>query len=288
MASLKQKWKVDQKQFILIFLTFALGGSLCGYSGRKLLSFTALDKTLLYYVLYVILITFLWPICVLLISIPLGQFSFFKNYLIRMYNRLFRPALKSKQDKKVQHLAIFASGTGTNAEKIIDHFKDHPFIKISLVVCNKPDAGVLNIALQHSVPALLIEKEQFFRGNAYVDELKLRGIDFIVLAGFLWKLPQKLIQAYPQKIINIHPALLPKYGGKGMYGHFVHEAVIAHKEKESGITIHYVNEHFDEGAPIFQAKCNVDITDTPETLAQKIHVLEHAHFAPQIEALLSK
>ena len=134
----------------------------------------------------------------------------------------------------------------------------------------------------------MIEKEPFFRGNAYVNELKQYGISFIVLAGFLWKVPVALIQAYPNRIINIHPALLPKYGGKGMYGMRVHEAVIAAGEKESGITIHYVNERFDEGAPIFQARCTVDPTDTPESLAQKIHALEHAHFPVQVEQLLSK
>lgn len=145
---------------------------------------------------------------------------------------------------------------------------------------------MLQIAEAHAIPTLLIEKEQFFRGNAYVDELKEQQIDFIVLAGFLWKIPVALIRAYPQKIINIHPALLPNFGGKGMYGQFVHEAVLERKEKESGISIHIVDEVYDHGEVIFQARCNVNENDTAETLAQRIHELEHKHFATEIEKLL--
>jgi phosphoribosylglycinamide formyltransferase 1 len=190
----------------------------------------------------------------------------------------------------MKRIAIFASGAGSNAEKIIRHFantEEKQTAEIALVVCNKPGAGVLSIAAEHKLPVLLIEKEKFFRGNHYLDELKATGIDFIVLAGFLWKLPPELIQAYPEKIINIHPALFPKYGGKGMYGHFVHEAVIAAKEKESGITIHLVDEQYDHGRIIFQATCEVTNTDTPETLAHKIHELEHRHYPVVIAGLLS-
>lgn len=183
----------------------------------------------------------------------------------------------------IVRIAVFASGTGSNTKKIIAYFKDHPHIKISLVVSNKPGSGVLKIAEDEKIPSLIIEKEKFFHGNAYTDELRERKIDFIVLAGFLWKIPSLLIKAYPDKIINIHPALLPKYGGKGMYGHFVHEAVIAGREKESGISIHYVDDLYDHGKIIFQARCPVEEYDTPETLAQKIHLLEHAHFARIIE-----
>jgi len=187
----------------------------------------------------------------------------------------------------MKRIAIFASGAGSNARKIIEHFYHHPKISVELIVCNKPGAGVLNIADEHGIPSLLLDKEQFFRGNAYVDELKADDIDFIVLAGFLWKVPAALIQAYPEKIVNIHPALLPKYGGKGMYGHFVHEAVIANKETESGISIHLVDELYDHGKVVFQASCEVKAEDTPDTLAQRIHELEHKHFAPVIETLLS-
>ncbi|MBS1608405.1 MAG: phosphoribosylglycinamide formyltransferase [Bacteroidetes bacterium] len=185
-------------------------------------------------------------------------------------------------------IAIFASGAGSNAQKIIDHFRNHSSIKVALIICNKPGAGVLSIAERENIPALLIEKEKFFRGDSYVPELKEKNIDFIVLAGFLWKIPPALIKAYTGKIINIHPALLPKYGGKGMYGHFVHEAVIASGDKESGITIHYVDEVYDHGKIIFQDKCAVLSTDTAESLAQKIHELEHKNFPVVIETLLTR
>jgi len=183
-------------------------------------------------------------------------------------------------------LAIFASGTGTNAQKIIDYFRAHPTIQVALIVCNKAGAGVLSIASREGIPHILIDKEKFFRGNAYVDELKGSGIDFIVLAGFLWKIPDGLIKAFPRKIVNIHPALLPKFGGKGMYGNFVHEAVIKAGEKVSGITIHYVDEHYDNGDTIFQVRCAVLQSDTPDSLAQRIHLLEHAHYPAIIEDLL--
>lgn len=184
------------------------------------------------------------------------------------------------------HLAIFASGAGSNAQKIIDYFRAHTSIKISLVVCNKPGAGVLSIADNEGIESILIEREQFFRGDAYLPFLSSKSIDFIVLAGFLWKIPAALIKAYPSKIINIHPALLPKYGGKGMYGNFVHEAVINNKEKESGITIHYVDDHYDHGDIIFQAKCTIDTNETAASLAEKIHVLEHANYAKVVEEVV--
>lgn len=186
-------------------------------------------------------------------------------------------------------MAIFASGTGTNAQKIIESF-NHPgtTARVALVVCNKPGAGVLRIAETAGIPALLIEKERFFRGDGYVSELAAHGIGFVVLAGFLWKIPQALIDAFPKRIVNIHPALLPKWGGKGMYGAFVHQAVIGAGEPESGITIHYVDEHYDHGDVILQATCPVLPHDTPESLAQKIHVLEHRHYPQVIEQIVNK
>lgn len=184
-------------------------------------------------------------------------------------------------------IAIFASGAGSNAKRIIEHFRNSTTTKVVLVACNKPEAGVITIARENGTAVLIIEKEKFFRGNGYVDELQNFEIDFIVLAGFLWKIPDTVIGAYKNKIINIHPALLPKYGGKGMYGSKVHEAVIAAQEKESGITIHWVDEHYDNGDIIFQAKCKVDETDTPEILAEKIHALEHAYYPSTIEKVLS-
>ncbi len=188
----------------------------------------------------------------------------------------------------MSNLAIFASGTGSNAQKIIDYFKGHSTVVIKQIVSNKPQAGVLQIAAKENIESLIIEKEQFFRGDGYVAALKEAGIDWIILAGFLWKIPESLIAAFPNRIINIHPALLPKYGGKGMYGHFVHEAVIAAGEAESGITIHFVDEHFDHGKHIFQATCKITPSDTPETLAQKVQLLEHTHFAEIIEQLVTR
>ena len=205
----------------------------------------------------------------------------------------------------MQSIAIFASGAGSNAEKIIEYLASTPpsprsveglgvrqiverGAEVSLIVSNKPDAGVLKIATANNIPSLIIEKEKFYRGNAYVDELKNASIDFIVLAGFLWKLPSLLIKAYPGKIINIHPALLPKYGGKGMYGHFVHEAVLAAKEKESGITIHYVDEHYDNGDIIFQVKCPVYENDSPGSLEQRIRKLEHEYYPRIVEEVVGR
>jgi phosphoribosylglycinamide formyltransferase 1 len=188
----------------------------------------------------------------------------------------------------VKKIAVFASGSGSNAEKIINHFSKNNLadVEVALIVCNKPGAGVLKIAEDNNIPTLLIEKEKFFRGNAYVGDLKEMGIDFIILAGFLWKIPDALIKAFPKKIINIHPALLPNYGGKGMYGRFIHEAVIANKEIESGITIHYVDEHYDNGDIIFQTRCQVMPDDTADTLAARIQKLEHEHFPVVIERLI--
>ncbi len=185
-------------------------------------------------------------------------------------------------------IAIFASGAGSNAKKIIEHFNNSKTVSVALIICNKPIAGVLNIATENNIATILLEKENFFGGDGYLEELKKAGITFIVLAGFLWKVPDTLIKAYPGKIINIHPALLPKFGGKGMYGNHVHEAVINAAEKESGITIHFVDELYDHGKHIFQAKCPVYPGDTPEKLAHRIHALEHAHYARVIEELLIK
>lgn len=185
-------------------------------------------------------------------------------------------------------IAIFASGAGSNAEKIIGHFKDHASIEVALVVCNKPGAGVLHIAAANHTDSLLIEKDRFFNGDAYLPVLQQKHIDFIVLAGFLWKMPASIIHEWKGKIINIHPALLPAYGGKGMYGQKVHEAVIAAGEKESGISIHEVDEVYDNGTIIFQAKCSVDEKETVESLAKKIHALEHAHFPTQLEQFIER
>jgi phosphoribosylglycinamide formyltransferase-1 len=185
-------------------------------------------------------------------------------------------------------IAIFASGQGTNTREIIRYFHEAGHlvlgrpVEISLIVCNKPGAGVLDIAQHAGIPVLLIEKEKFFRGSHYLEEFKNRDISFIVLAGFLWKIPVELIRTFPDRILNIHPALLPFYGGKGMYGQAVHEAVIAARERESGISIHYVDEIYDHGRIFFQASFNLSPEETAESLAKKIHELEYRHYPVQI------
>ncbi len=185
-------------------------------------------------------------------------------------------------------LAVFASGAGSNAQKIIDYFKGNSNVQVRLIVCNNAEAGVLDIALNEKITSVLIERGRFFKEDSYLPILKDYEIDWIILAGFLWKIPAKMIAAYPQKIINIHPALLPKYGGKGMYGHHVHRAVLDAGDHESGITIHYVDEQYDHGLTIFQAKCLVANDDTPNSLAQKVHVLEHQYFSQVIEKVILK
>lgn len=285
---LKARWKVNGLDLLLIITTFALGGSLCGYAGRKILLFTNLEKNVLWFILYIILITLLWPLCVLLISIPLGQFSFFKKYISKIWRKMCGRKQALKTQSHNIRIAIFASGTGSNAQKIIQHFAGSAVTTIALIVSNKAGAGVLAIANKEGIPSLLIEKDRFFNGDNYLPRLHEHKIDFIVLAGFLWKMPVALINAYSKKIINIHPALLPKYGGKGMYGDKVHEAVLAANENESGISVHFVDELYDHGEIIFQATCKVADNDTAATLAQKIHVLEHAHYPKVIAEILQK
>ncbi|MEC5148038.1 phosphoribosylglycinamide formyltransferase [Chitinophaga sp. 212800010-3] len=188
----------------------------------------------------------------------------------------------------MKNIVIFASGAGSNAQKIIDHFRGSGKAKVVLIVCNKPGAGVLQIAEREGIDSVLIDKDAFFRSDKYIQLLKDYHTDLVVLAGFLWKIPVNLVQAFPGKIINIHPALLPKFGGKGMYGHFVHEAVVAAGEKESGITIHYVNEKYDDGEAILQERCEVTPEDTPETVAKKVQALEHQWFPVIVERLLTE
>jgi len=187
---------------------------------------------------------------------------------------------------KNSKIAIFASGSGTNAENIIRFFNDHPTISVDLVLTNNENAGVINRAKSLGIENVIFTKEEFRKMTGMLPLLRNIGITHVVLAGFLWLIPKSLIEAFPDRIINIHPALLPKYGGKGMYGMNVHKAVIENKEAFSGISIHYVNEKYDEGSIIFQAKCPVSSSDTPETLAGKIHKLEYEHFPRIIESVI--
>lgn len=180
-------------------------------------------------------------------------------------------------------IAIFASGSGTNAQKIMEYFDNHPGIQVKLVLSNKPDAPVLLRAANFMIPTYVFDRHAFYETDAVISELASHQIDYLVLAGFLWLVPVSLIRAFPDRIVNIHPALLPNYGGKGMYGMKVHQAVVDAGETESGITIHLVNEEYDKGRHLFQAKCIVDQHDTPEKVAEKIHALEHAHFPRVID-----
>ncbi|MFC2098684.1 phosphoribosylglycinamide formyltransferase [Bacteroidota bacterium] len=187
-----------------------------------------------------------------------------------------------------KRIAIFASGSGTNAERIMSHFMNHETGEVFIVLSNKPDAQVLERAARFNVNTRVFDRETFKNTDKIPDLLVSMEIDLVVLAGFLWLIPPGLIRAFPERIVNIHPALLPKYGGKGMYGSHVHEAVIANGEKESGISIHYVNEVYDDGKIILQAKCPVESGDTAEILAQRIHKLEYQHYPLVIEKLLEE
>ncbi len=184
-------------------------------------------------------------------------------------------------------IALFASGNGSNVQRITEYFSDKNILEIAAVYCNNPGAFVLERAKRLNLPAVQFNRNTFYDSEITGNDLSSRKVDWLILAGFLWLIPDYLLKAFPNRIINIHPALLPKYGGKGMFGMKVHESVIAQRETESGITIHYVNEHYDEGQVIFQAKCPVTPDDTPESLAAKIHELEYRYFPEVIRDLLS-
>jgi phosphoribosylglycinamide formyltransferase-1 len=186
------------------------------------------------------------------------------------------------------NIAVFASGNGSNAENIIRYFKDNEEMRVALVLSNNQNAYVHTRAKNLGVPSYTFSKEEFDKGDPVLQKLREYQIDFIVLAGFLLKVPDPILKAYPQRIINIHPALLPKYGGKGMYGDRVHRAVIQAGDKESGITIHFVNEQYDEGEVVFQARCPVLPSDTPEELAQRVHKLEYEYYPQVIEKIAKK
>jgi phosphoribosylglycinamide formyltransferase-1 len=187
----------------------------------------------------------------------------------------------------MKNIAIFASGSGTNAEHIARYFMDSNEVNVSLVLSNNKNAGVHERVNRLGIPSFVFTRDEFAEGSLVIDTLALYRVHFIVLAGFMNKISDALLKAFPGKIINIHPALLPGYGGKGMYGMHVHEAVVAAGEKESGITIHYINEQYDEGEIIFQATCPVLPSDAPEDVATRVHALEYAHYPPVIERLLT-
>jgi len=187
----------------------------------------------------------------------------------------------------IPRIAVFASGNGSNAQRLADYFSGTGILEIAVIYCNNPDAYVLKRAEILGIPTVEFNRSTFYNTTAILDDMKNRGIDWIILAGFLWLIPDYIIHEYPGRIVNIHPALLPLYGGKGMYGMRVHQAVVAAADPESGISIHYVNEHYDEGDIIFQARCKVNSSDTAETLAAKIHELEYEHFPRVLRNLIA-
>ena len=289
LKSLEDRWKVNNKQLFLILCALVITGILTAWLGSAVIGWLSMDSyELLWWLTEIIIIIFGYLVIILIVGFSLGMFPFFwkheKNILRRL--GLIKKETKAFSNKKPMQLAILASGAGSNAQQIITHFKNNPQVRIALIACNNPKAGVVNIAAREDIPVLLLEKEKFVE-TGYVAELQSYGIDLIILAGFLWKVPAILIHSFPEKIINIHPALLPDYGGKGMYGNAVHSSVIAAKEKESGITIHYVDEKYDHGKIIFQSKCTVEENETPESLAHKIHQLEHTHYPKIISDLIN-
>lgn len=186
-----------------------------------------------------------------------------------------------------KNIAIFASGTGSNARKIVEHFQDVDHIKVSVIVSNKSTAKVLQMAADYEIPTIILNRQEFYETENILKKLYAYQVDYLILAGFLWLIPQYLVQSFENQIVNIHPALLPKYGGAGMYGMNVHRAVKAAGETESGMTIHFVDEKYDEGAIIFQAKCLLEEKDTPEDIARKVLALEHEYFPKVIESIIS-
>jgi formyltetrahydrofolate-dependent phosphoribosylglycinamide formyltransferase len=282
---LQQKWKVNSTNLALILCTFAVTGSLTAWISRQITGWLDVDKYgFAWWMLKLGVLLIGYQVLILLIGFCFGQFRFFWNYEKKILKRM--GFFGGRHTDSNINIAIFASGTGNNAKKIIEYFAGNQHIKIVLIVCNKPGAGVLQVAADNTINVLLVDKEGFTCGDGYTEALKAKGIDFIVLAGFLWKLPPVLINAYPQRIVNIHPALLPKHGGAGMYGIYVHEAVIAAGDAESGISIHYADELYDHGSIIFQASCKVATGETAASLAQKVHTLEYEHYPKVIEKLL--
>jgi len=188
---------------------------------------------------------------------------------------------------QIRKIAVFASGTGTNAENLIQYFMESRIASVVVVFTNRAEAGVIERAKPYGVPVIIFDKKQFYDSDEVINNLKMRMIDWVVLAGFLLKIPPKFIAAFPGRIVNIHPALLPKFGGKGMYGSHVHQAVIDSGDAESGISIHLIDENYDRGEIVFQAKVKVEESDSPGTLAKKIHQLEQKYFPSVVEKLVT-
>ena len=281
LENLQRKWGVRGWQFFLILCTFAVTGTFTAWVSRGITDWLDVGKySAGWWGLKALVLIIGYQVFILFFGFLFGQFAFFWKFEKKLLRAI--GILKKESTYKI---AIFASGTGSNAEKIISSFHNLGDIKVELIVSNRKDAGVLVIAEKNNIQTRLISKNPDGEKEllAYLRE---KQITHLVLAGYLWKVPDALIRAFPERIINIHPALLPKFGGKGMYGLRVHEAVIEAGETESGITIHYVNEEYDKGEIIFQQKVSVSKDDTAESLSKKIQTLEHDHFPDVIRSVL--
>ena len=287
-SRLKKHWKADNKKLFLILLTFTITGSLTAWLSSRIGIWLMLEKfSFGWWLTKIVVFIFGYQVLILIIGFCLGQFPFFWNYEKKILRSLhLLKKINAGENLQIKNICLFVSGTGTNAQKIIDHFRNHPSIRIVLMVCNNPKAGAITIAKEQNIPLLLINRSAL-QEPAFVKQLSPYNLDLVVLAGFLLKIPETLLKAYPGKIINLHPALLPAYGGAGMYGAAVHKAVIADGQKESGITIHYVDDEYDHGEIIFQKRCLIDNNESIESLTGKIRSLEHENFALTIEKLLS-
>lgn len=285
---LKKHWKADNKKLFFILLTFTITGSLTAWLSNRIGVWLLLDKfSLGWWLSKILVFIFGYQVLILIIGFCLGQFPFFWNYEKKILHALrLLKKINTNENLQIKNICLFVSGAGTNAQKIIDHFRNHPSIRVVLIVCNNPKAGAVTIAKQENIPLLLINRYTL-QESTFVKKLSTYNIDLVVLAGFLLKIPEALLKAYAGKIINLHPALLPAYGGAGMYGAAVHKAVIADGQKESGITIHYVDDEYDHGEVILQKRVGLDENESLETLIGKIRSLEHENFAPTIEKLLS-
>lgn len=291
---LMKKWNVSGRDLVVILVVFAITGLTTAYISKAITGWVGFTDDTHWgwkLMLRLLMLIFGYQFILLTVAFLLGQFQFFwrfeRNLLTRLGFFKQEAATPTHMKEKIK-LAVFASGTGSNTQKLIDHFRDSAVAEISLVVCNKPGAGVIDIAKKENIPVLTVERKRFLQDDGYVNELTRAGIGFIVLAGFLWKIPTALINAFPRKIVNIHPALLPKHGGKGMYGQYVHEAVLNAGEVETGISIHYVDEHYDSGDIIFQTACPVLESDGPEDIAKRVHLLEYVHYPAVVESVVEE
>lgn len=278
---LQKKWGLSGKRFFWVMIVFAFTGTTAAWLTAEITGWLNIEKfSIGYWALKIGMLLIGYQILLLFYGFIFGQFSFFWQYERKLLSRMrILPPIQEPH-----RLIIFASGFGSNAKKIIEYFQQPEHAKngrVSLVVTNRPNPGIIQIAENAGIPLMTITDKEL-NDPAFHKKWKKKG-DWIILAGFLRKIPEALIHDFPRRIINIHPALLPNFGGKGMYGMRVHDAVIKSGSTTSGITIHFVDEHYDHGETIFQATCNVSADETPESLAAKVHQLEHRHFAEEIE-----